>query len=90
MAKDIKTFLDHDKDIADLLNDLDKLSISCGDNPKANCQNIIVAIGKHAGIVRNLSEATDRVSFRVEVLTWILSILTFALVVLTIAMLTKM
>lgn len=85
-----RIFIDYDKDIPDLLEDLNTLSQNCGTNGKANTQNIIIAIGKHAGIIRNLSEATDKVSCRIEILTWILSILTIILVGLTIAMLMKM
>jgi hypothetical protein len=86
----VKKFLDYDKDIPSLLNDLDTLSQNCGTNDKANTQNIIIAIGKHAGIVRILSESTDKVSREVKNLTWILSILTIILAGLTVAILMKM
>jgi hypothetical protein len=85
-----KTFIDHDKTIPQLLKDLNELSMNCGTNDKGNTQNIIIAIGKHAGIVRILSESTDKVSREVKNLTWILSVLTIILVGLTVAMLMKM
>ena len=83
-------FLDYDKGFPELLNDLDELSQRCGDNPATNAQNLIIAIGKHAGIVRCLSEATDKVSVAVKNLTWVITILTVLLVILTIIMLCKM
>lgn len=85
-----KKFLDYDKDIPALLDDLNDLSKNCGTNDKANTQNIIIAIGKHAGIVRCLSESTDKVSRRVKDLTWMLLVLTVILVILSIIMLCKM
>jgi hypothetical protein len=85
-----KRFLDYDKGIPELLNDLDELSQRCGENAATNAQNLIIAVGKHAGIVRCLSEATDEVSVAVKNLTWAITILTVLLVILTIVMLCKM